>query len=379
VLNKVDYLIGEERAEAVDFLKRVLAEHLNETPAIHCLSARRALAAKLAADAKGVEDSGLKAIEEEVIVSLGAKKLRILEQAIAAKAMSALALARGEVSLALAALRMPIDELGRRLTAFEGLLPHLDRQRREVQDLLAGDRKRLVTALEEAVDKSRDRASDHFGRIIAAAVSAEPARAQGAACDAVAAAVPNFFESEFEEVSQEFAVHVTEIFRPHQQRATELIGSVRQKAADLFGIAPPVVQEVEGVELKRLPYWVSRDRVGSLIPRVAGRLEWLLPQAKKIQSLQRRLLDETMVLVLKNVENLRWSSLQNLGAALRRFSGDIDHQFTQAVEATRHAIATACSQRDEEAGKVSDDVRRIEHARLMLAEIETRLRALQSS
>jgi hypothetical protein len=263
----------------------VLAEHLNETPAIHCLSARRALAAKLAADAKGVEHSGLKAIEEQVIVSLGAEKLRILEQTIAAKAMSALALARGEASLALAALWMPIDELGRRLTAFEGLLPQLDHQRREVQDLLAGD-KRLVRALEEAADKSRDRASDHFGRIIAAAVSAEPARAQAAAFDAVAAAVPSFFESEFDEVSQEFAVRVTEIFRPHHQRAAELIGSVRQKAADLFGIAPPVVQEVEGVEVKRPSYWVSRDRVGSLIPRVAGRLEWLLPQAKKIQSLQ---------------------------------------------------------------------------------------------
>jgi hypothetical protein len=84
-----------------------------------------------------------------------------------------------------------------------------------------------------------------------------------------------------------------------------------------------------------------------------------------------------MALVLKNVENLRWSSFQNLDAALRRFSGD--RQFTRAVEATRHAIATACSQRDQEAGKVSDDVRRIEHARLMLAEIETGLRALQSS
>ena len=362
VLNKVDYLTPEEREEAVEFLRRVLTDHLGEPPPIHCLSARRALAAKLAHDAQGVAASGLAAVEEQVIGSLAAEKVGLLERAVAGKAAAVLALAGSELSLAVAALRMPMDDLGQCLATFEELLPQFDRQRREAQDLLTGDRKRLAAALEDEADRLRVTASRHMSHVIAAAMADAPSQAEAAAREAVAAAIPVFFETELAKVSQAFTERVVAVFHPHRHRAVELIGSVRQAAADLFSIPPPAMEEMDGLELGRQPYWVTQNLVGSLIPLADGPLDFLLPRAKRLERLRRRLLDESMSLVMHNVENLRWSTLQNLDMAFRRFSGDLDRQLEQAVEATHGAIRAAFSRRGQEAGKIAGELDQIQDA-----------------
>ena len=327
---------------------------------IHCLSARRALAAKLAGDAQAVEASGLTAIEKQVIDALAEEKAGLLEQAIAGKAAVALMLARSEVSLATAALRMPMDDLGRCLAAFEVLLPRFERQRREAQDLLAGDRKRLAATLEEEADGLRTNASNHLAQVIADALTADRAKAEAAARDAVAATIPTFFEDELKKVSRSFGERVTELFGPHQNRAAELIGSVRQAAAELFNIPFPVSQEVNGLELSLEPYWVTRKLVVSMIPLPRGQLDFLLPQIRRMERRRRRLLDEAMALVQRNVENLRWSTAQNLDTTFRRFSADLDRQLAQTVEATHGAIRSAFSRRQQEAGRIADDLRQME-------------------
>ncbi len=376
LLNKVDYLEPKDRSEAVAFLQRVLAEHLGEArPPIYTLSARRALAAKQANDPMGLESSGLAAIETEVLGTLAAEKSGLLAQAIAAKAGAALVQAGAEMSLAGAALRMPAEELGRCLAAFESLLPRFERQQQDAQDLLAGDRKRLVAALEDAAEDLRGRAARRFGQVIADTIGNDGGDAEVAARTAVAAAIPVFFETELADLSRTFTARVAEMFRPHQGRAAELIGSVRQAAADLFDISAPAVQSAEGLELSRQPYWLTQNLVGSLMPLAGGALDFLLPHAKRMERLHRRLLDEAMALVLRNVENLRWSTLQNLDSAFRRFSGDLDRQLQQAIDATHGAIHAAFVRRSQEADKVAADLERIERAGAAIGELVAALQA----
>ena len=377
LLNKVDYLSPAERDEAVGFLRRVFAEHLGEdVPVIHSLSARRALAAKVANDPSEIGASGLKAIEDEVIGTLAVEKTGLLARAIAGKAAAALMLARSELSLATAALRMPMEDLGRCLGAFESLLPRFERQRQDAQDLLAGDRMRLVAALEAAAETLRGKAADHLARVIAEAIGDAGTDAEATARAAVAAAIPAFFERELAEQSRTFSQRVAEVFHPHQDRAVELIGSVRQAAADLFSIPAPAAQDVEGLELSRQPYWVTQNLVGSLMPLAGGTLDFLLPHAKRMERLRQRLLDEAMALVLRNVENLRWSTLQNLDTAFRRFSGDLDRQLEQSIDTTHGAIRAALSRRSQEVDKIAGDLNRLERAGATIDRLETTLKAL---
>ena len=388
ILNKIDYLNVDERRQARSFLDRVLTQHLGETSvSIHDLSARQALAARLAEDQQGVAESGLAAIEREVFRVLAVEKANILNQAITGKAKAVLATARGEVALAMAALRMPVDDLERALAEFKALLPAFDRQRREAQDLLAGDRRRMIAELEDEANRFRDKASNYLDETITGALAATETTAdqppplhdlEALARDAIAEAIPTFFEVERDQLATMFAERVAEVFGPHQQRAAELIGAVRLAAAKLFNLSISAAGEAERFEFVREPYWTERDYVGldmigSIAQAAGASFGWLLTRARKIERLRRRLHDDAMTLIRGNVESLRWSTLQSLESACRKFSGNLDRQFAQAIEATQGAIQTGLAKRQRESGLIADDLRYLEDADKSLAAIESRL------
>ncbi len=394
ILNKIDYLNVDEREQARSFLNRVLTQHLGETSiSIHDLSARRALAARLAKDEQGVAESGLAAIERKVFQVLALEKAGLLNQAIAGKAKAVLATAREDVALAMAAIRMPVDDLERALAEFKALLPAFDRQRRDAQDLLAGDRRRMIAELEDEANSFRDKASNHIDETITGALAAadrssaaEPPplnSLEELARKAVAEAIPSFFEIERDQLAAMFSDRVAEVFGPHQRRAAELIGAVRQAAAALFNLSISAAGEAELFEFVREPYWTVRDHVGadmigSIAKAVGASFGLLLPRAGKIDRLRRHLHDDAMTLIRGNVESLRWNTLQSLEAACRKFSGDLDRQFAQAIEATQEAIQTTLAKRRRESGWIADDLRHLEDTDKNLAAIESRLGALQA-
>ena len=177
-----------------------------------------------------------------------------------------------------------------------------------------------------------------------------------------------------------FSDRVTEVFGVHQRRASELIGAVRQAAAKLFNLSISAAGEAECFEFVREPYWTMRDYVGldmigSIAQAVGTSFGWLLPRTKKIERLRRHLHDDAMTLIRGNVESLRWSTLQSLESTCRKFSGDLDRQFAQAIEATQGAIQTALAKRRRESGWIADDLRYLEDANESLAAIENRLGA----
>jgi len=75
LLNKVDYLTEQEHEELVKFARDVLEESgFTPAPQILSLSARQALAARLAGDCDALEASGLLRIERDIFAPLQAEK-----------------------------------------------------------------------------------------------------------------------------------------------------------------------------------------------------------------------------------------------------------------------------------------------------------------
>jgi hypothetical protein len=68
--------------------------------------------------------------------------------------------------------------------------------------------------------------------------------------------------------------------------------------------------------------------------------------------LRRRLVEEIEAALLRNVENLRWATRQNLEDTFRRFGADLDERLGLSLVATRGAMATVYDLR----GKLSASV-----------------------
>lgn len=378
VLNKIDYLSRDERRAAVAFMRRTLREHAPtqaETP-IFEVSARQGLQAKHEGDPEGLRRSGLAEVERHLAGFLAHEKVESVRRAVTMKTAAVLDAAGMDAALGIRALEMPIEDLEQRSAQFAEALGDIERRRLVARDLLAGDRRRALERLEQQAAALR---RDAHTKLLAVAEAASDAdqqsnRVEEAAKSAIATAIPEFFESKLAGISRAFGTEVEEILAGHVRRAEALIGTVRHTAATLFEIRPIPFDASETFVTAREPYWVTQKWSETLNPLGEGALDKLLPAAARGARLKRRLAGQVDDLVQRNVENLRWATLQNLEGAFRRFAGWFDDRLAETIEATRGAIDAALSKRREQADRAQDDLGRLRQGVELLAAIREQLK-----
>ena len=366
VLNKIDYLVEDERRAAADFLRRTLRHHMrteSEIP-IFELSARHGLDAKQRGDDDGVRRSGLTEVERHLVEFLAHERIGALRHAIATKATALLDAAGMDLALRIRALELPVEDLEQRAAQFGDALRGIERQRLVARDLLAGDRRRAIERLEGQAEDLRQQALPALIGVVDQTFAAErrPEHAEAAAKAAIARAIPEFFEAKLAEVSREFAREVDGMLARHVQQAEALIGKVRETAAALFEIPSIAVAASETFVIAREPYWVTQKWSETLNPMAEGALDRLLPTASRTARSRARLAAEVDELVQRNVENLRWATLQNLDRAFRRFEGWFDDRLADAIEATRGAIDAALVQRRHYADRARNELTQLRQA-----------------
>jgi GTP-binding protein EngB required for normal cell division len=344
VLNKVDTLEMEERDIAAAFLRRVLNEMTLEaaTP-IFCISARRALRALETGDTEAIHASGLAALEAHLTNFLATEKRTTLEAAAARKASALVGELRLETEIAVRALRLPIDDLERRMAAFDEAIKRFETERRSAGDLLAGERLRTLQELEVEAERLRTegRGVLHHELDRAFAKNEEP----DATREMLTQAVVGFFNEALKQVVHDVGKRLTATLRVHQRRADELIALVRQTAADLMEIpfhAPP---SEEAFAPRRDPFWVTTPGTVALSPIPPDAMDRFLPAAMRRKRLRDRLLKEIDAVLIRNVENLRWATIQNIEDAFRHFRSELDERLAMSLTATRGAMNAALCRR----------------------------------
>jgi GTP-binding protein EngB required for normal cell division len=376
LLNKVDYLSEEERDEAVQFLRQVLRDQVgidDEVP-VFCVSARMGLKAKQSNDTALWLQSGMAKVERHLIDFLASEKAATLRRALVKKAQSMLADVLMRVRLMARSLQMPLAELQDRLKLFEQNIADAERQRVMAADLLAGDKRRGLARLEEEAEGLRKRARLYLQRVVQETLATAADKTEEAAAQqALHRAIPAFFEHEMGVISGRFSRYIRDVLQPHRERAGELIHRVRQTAASLFDIPCRENGSLDTFELPDQPYWITHSwdtLVGLIPPEFFDRF---LRTASRRARVRNRLGERVEKLVLHNVEDLRWSTLQTLERTFREFALDIDNRLKETITATHGAIRAAQLRREEHAEAVAAEIDRLERRISELIEIQSGL------
>jgi small GTP-binding protein len=372
VLNKIDYLSESEREMALAFLKKVLAERMGIMPdgQIFPVSAKQALMAEETGDPALLVASGLPRITGHLIDFLAREKTRVLREAVGRKALDVLYDTSLQVNLELRSLEMPITDLEQRLALFQKKIDEAKRQRQHTQDILNGDHKRIVELLEEDCAKLRERSRNHLETVAASAIASTKELDARIAEDAIAQEIPVYFEHTLGEVTSRYDRELITILSGHQERAVALVESIREAASAIFEIPHHPPAAASPLVLAREPYWVSRKSWSGVLGTIAPDLvDRALPRSLREQRIKTRIGKEIQTLVIHNVENLRWATLQNIDAAFRVFSRELDEDLTRTIEATHGAIAAAYTRRKEHADEVADRSRRLQEISRNLQEI----------
>ncbi|MGQ9589466.1 MAG: dynamin family protein [Planctomycetota bacterium] len=373
ILNKVDYLSDEDRRAALDFLKRVLAEQAG-VPAdvpIFCVSARAGLESRRRGDETLWTESGLAQVERHLVEFLAREKASALREAVGRKASDSLGEALLRVRLATRSLQMPLEDLQGRLKVFEAKIEEAHRQRTMARDLLAGDQRRMHDFLEEHAESLRAKASQYLGGIAREAMARNGGTAEEDVQGALAEAIPGYFEHQVGQTTELFRDRMAQTLRPHQDRADQLIESVRKAAAELFDVPYHAPESSGTFEIVRQPYWVTHTWSSKLSPIPVGLVDRLVPASVRDGRVRKRLLAQVADLVVPNVENLRWAVFQSIDQTFARFGSELDRRLADTIEATHGAIRAGAARRESRADTVAKELERLESA---AAEIE-RLRS----
>ena len=365
VLNKIDYLNEDELEEALAFYKRILSEEKswNRDHPVFCVSARKGLEARTSADSGGWSASGMERLESFLVDYLAREKFNALTDAVTRRALEFIDAAMMEAGIALQALKLPQQELEEKIGVFQQNLKQAENERRLIQDVLEGDKKRVTAFVEEQARELARQAEQflkeimHRGPVSRSCGQSSKAGIQQAWADAI----PEFFEEQREALNKRVKERLLECLTPHEQRLSQLVETLRQTAADMFQVPYKPLFPEEVLSIKRRPYWVLSA--------------WNTDPLPILQSMGQRLDG----LVRRNVENIRWSMLQNLNLSFAGFARRTRESLDETVAATQGAMQAAHARRQAGDGSIEAEASRMADCMAALEAVKVDLTVLQHS
>ncbi len=376
ILNKVDYLDADERRTAVAFLQQVLSEQvgLPSPPPIFCASARQGLAARRNRDSAAWQCSGMAEIEHRIVDFLLAEKTDVLNIALRRQTSDILADAQRRLKLTLHSLQMPVAELDERIRLFEESLTKIEEQRIVLMNRLGGDEERLAKAVNKHANELLSKSREFLQGVVRACQDQDGAKwSEEPAREAIAAAIPGFFEREFGVAHQLCEQELREALSPHRQRAGELTASVHHLVEELFAV--PFESQQEEVSLARAeqPYWRTHKWVIRFAAIPESWIDRFFPQHYRHARIRRRIMEQVEYLVTRNIGDLRWSTLENLKQSVQSFRDALNDGIQQTIQTTRRALDFALRRRSEDSTTVAPEIARLESAMADLQGFRERL------
>jgi hypothetical protein len=162
---------------------------------------------------------------------------------------------------------------------------------------------------------------------------------------AVSDAIPSWFERELCRISAMMDEEMAASLKDYGRRAVALIESIRKDAAALFEIPYHAPEGEQVYQSVRKPYWVDHEWESSFSPVSSAVIECILPGSLREHRAKNRLEKQIDILVMRNMENLRYETLQNIDTGFRMFGRDLDTNLHQTIEATQGAIRSALEER----------------------------------
>lgn len=347
VLNKVDYLTEAELAKALDFYKEVLIKDagIDASTPIFAVSAKKGLQAKVSSDIQKWNESGLAKVSNYLITFLAHEKSLVLKDAIGRKALDIFNQTYLQIKLEILTFELPLTELENRLSLFEKKISEAEQQRIHVQDILNGDRKRVKDLLEDHIRSLQAPLCAKLMEIAQKAMFESSHGQEHAAQQAVADAIPEWFTHELDTISEMMDREIAVRMKEQQQHIDNLVESIRKAASEIFEIPYHASIGEHVYEPIRKPYYVEHYQESLFFQISPDLMERFMPAKMREKRVMKRLQDQIDKLMLRNLENLRWETLQNIDTTFRKFSASFDINLSMTIEATHGTIRSALAER----------------------------------
>lgn len=338
VLNKIDYLAAEDLAEAVAFTEEVLARALDRPVRVYPLSARRAVEAKVAGDPAALEASGFAAFERDLRAFLLREKGRAILRSVARRALGLCADERNAIDVEERALALSAAELAEAKERLEAVFERVRQERRDLRPLLEAETGRLVSVLEEDLERLRGRTEERLRAEVRAFLEAHPGRPDREALrrlteDVLRDEIDRFRLAEERALADRFRATTARFV----ERTEALVAETVALCGQILGIrleAPPLEVGLAGGSRFSYSFFEVPTIVESILPDVRR----LLPTETARRLVLRDMDERIRATVDKHRGRLRYDLSQRLERSRLELERALDARLRDAVEAIRRGL-----------------------------------------
>jgi GTPase Era involved in 16S rRNA processing len=376
VLNKIDYLSGEDKDKALEFFRKVLAEQagIDSDSPVFCVSAQKGLEAKKTKDSQGWIKSGMEAAEKYLVGFLASKKIDALNEAIALKTHDIVTDALMRANLTINSLKLPLVDMEKKMAIFEAKLKESQNERVAFGDIIRGERNRIVESLYEYAQrlKKNDRA-------YLESVAVEHATEKGLPLDekvaqeAIDEAIPGFCEHEAGQMRTVFDQRATDFLKKQQEKVNELAESIRKTAAELFYISYHPLQHPAVIPSMRQLSWTTQKWDTSALSISSDLLEKLLPMGIREKRIHKKIKSRINDIVNYNVGKMRLDVQENIENAYAIFARNLDSSMQEIISSIHIALKTAFTRKKDQSETIADEMIGLESAAMKLVDIKSKL------
>ena len=371
--NKVDLLSPEERDVALSFLANVLEDKLGPAglPKIFPVSARVGLSAKREGNGDALAASGVLELEEALASELASEERAIAFATGRSRAVSLVGELLYRRQLEHKALMTPEQALVQKIREFETGISRFESAKVDLSDVMAIDRRRLLTGVEATTDRIWTEARSKFAELAKKETPTGFDETQARA--ALGTALEKHFGAVAHEATEQVRAELIDRLSKHEAQAIALLADVRLAAAELMEISVRLPPPEHAFELARGAYWVAPAPQNSIIDASALALVRFMPTLLRERRLRTHIIEDTERAALRNVSNLDWALRQNVEEAFRRFESALAKQLSAAIDETRRVLQIALEKRSARSEEVSAFVAQAEQSIAALSAVVVNL------
>ncbi len=363
VLNKVDYLGEEDRAEALAFTERTLAEAVGRRVHVYPLCARCAVEAKVRGDAEALEASGFAAFERDLRAFLMREKGAAVLRSVARRALALVADERNAIEVEERALGLPSGELAQVRRRLEEVFERVRLARADLRPLLEAETRRLMAWVDEELERLARRTEERLRADVRAYLDERPGRPSR---EELRELTESALRDEIDRWRLAHERALAERFRVATGRFIENARALAAETIELSGrilgirlAAAPLEVGFAGGSRFSYSFFEIPTIVDSILPDV-GRF---LPTQTARRMVLRDMEQHIQEAVDKHRGRLRYDLWQRLERSRLELERTLDAHLAETVEAVRRGLERS-ERRREEAGAEADGWTREARARL---------------
>ena len=377
VLNKTDYLAGDDLAEALGFAARVAGEAAGEPVRVYPVSARAALV-----NGAG-DDPGFAAFWADFTAYLDQGRASDLRLSAAAHARRLARSLRDEADLARRAAGMRTGDAAERVGAFTARLAAVAVRRRDAADLVRAESARMLADLNEDAQQA---ARDLTGSVAAAlgallqgdlqsATAAETERAGRGRLGELAVAGA---ESWRQEQAARLEAGLTRLDERMTADLRAELDAVRDAAAELLGLTLTVPEAGTRLPADLRFFYLVAEQAGQT-ELLAGTVRRHLPGQAARRRAAAYLRRETAQLVPRQIGRARADLQYRLAEATRQLVRTVEARYADSTGRLDGALRTAAAVREATASEAAGQDQRLAQRQQALDHVSRLLREAATS